>query len=98
MLSRFTGASRELRDAVVVNPYDVEELAEAIRFALELDPGERETRMRRMRQVLRKSNIYGWAADLIKELAEIRIEPSAPEQDYQPGQSEISARGTLPQS
>jgi len=77
VLSRFTGASRELRDAVVVNPYDVEELAEAIRFALELDPGERETRMRRMRQVLRKSNIYGWAADLIKELAEIRLDRTA---------------------
>jgi trehalose 6-phosphate synthase len=77
VLSPFTGASRELRDALVVNPYDIEQLSEAIRFALEMDPGERKTRMRRMRQVLRKSNIYGWAADLIKELAEIRLDRAA---------------------
>ena len=80
VLSRFTGASRELRDALVVNPYDVEQLAEAIRFALEMDPEERKTRMRRMRQVLRESNIYRWAADLIKELAEIRLDTRAPAQ------------------
>ena len=50
ILSPFTGASRELRDALVVNPYDVEQLAEAIRFALEMDPEEKKARMRRMRQ------------------------------------------------
>ena len=74
ILSRFTGASRELRDALVVNPYDVEQTAEAIRFAIEMDPEERRARMRRMRQVLRENNVYGWAADLIKQLAEIRLD------------------------
>ena len=52
ILSRFTGASHELRDALVVNPYDVEQLAEAIRFALEMDPEEKKARMRRMRQAI----------------------------------------------
>jgi trehalose-6-phosphate synthase/HAMP domain-containing protein len=78
VLSRFTGASRELRDGLVVNPYDVEQLAEAIRFAIEMDPEDRKARMRRMRQVVRESNIYRWAADLIKELSEIRLDRSAP--------------------
>jgi trehalose 6-phosphate synthase len=74
ILSRFTGASGELRDALVVNPYDVEQLAEAIRFGLEMDPEEKKARMRRMRQGIREFNIYRWAADLIKELAEIRLD------------------------
>jgi trehalose-6-phosphate synthase len=78
VLSRFTGASRELRDALVVNPYDTEQLAEAIRFALEMDAEEKKARMRRMRQRLRESNVYRWAADLIKELAEIRLDRPAP--------------------
>jgi trehalose-6-phosphate synthase len=83
ILSRFTGASRELRDALVVNPYDVEQLAEAIRFSIEMDPEERRARMRRMRQVLRESNIYRWAADLIKELAAIRLDyPPAARQGH----------------
>ena len=77
ILSRFTGASRELRDALVVNPYDVKQVAEAILFALEMDPEEKKARMRRMRQVLRESNIYRWAADLIKQLAEIRLDAPA---------------------
>ena len=74
ILSRFTGASRELRDALIVNPYDTEQLAEAIRFALEMDPEERRARMRRMRKVIRESNIYRWAANLISELSEIRLD------------------------
>jgi trehalose 6-phosphate synthase len=74
VLSGFTGASRELRDALIVNPYDTEALADAIRSALDMDPGERTARMQRMRRVVREHNIYRWAANLIVELAEIRIE------------------------
>jgi trehalose-6-phosphate synthase len=74
ILSRFTGAGRELRDALIVNPYDTEQLAEAIRFALEMDPEERQARMRRMRHVVKEHNVYRWAANLISELSEIRIE------------------------
>jgi alpha,alpha-trehalose-phosphate synthase [UDP-forming] len=73
-LSRFAGASRELRDALVVNPYDTDEMAEAIHFALEMDPAERRARMRRMRQTVKEQNIYRWAGNLIAELCEVRIE------------------------
>jgi trehalose 6-phosphate synthase len=74
ILSGFTGASRELQDALLVNPYDIEQMADAIRYALEMDPVEREARMARMRRVVRENNIYRWAADLIAELSGIRLE------------------------
>jgi trehalose 6-phosphate synthase len=73
ILSRFAGASQELRDALIVNPYDTEQLAEAIHFALVMDPSERSARMHRLRQVVKEFNIYRWAADLITELSEIRL-------------------------
>jgi trehalose 6-phosphate synthase len=71
VLSRFTGASRELRDAWVVNPYDVEDMAGAIHQALTASATERRSRMRRMRQHVREHNIYGWAGLLVAELAKI---------------------------
>jgi trehalose-6-phosphate synthase/HAMP domain-containing protein len=71
ILSRFTGAARELRDAVLVNPYDVDEMAAAIRTALEMSPGERRGRMGRMRQIVREYNIYRWAGRLLGELARL---------------------------
>ena len=77
ILSRFTGASRELRDALLVNPYDVEQLADAIYFALLMDPAEKSARMHRMRQIVREFNIYRWAADLVTELCEIRLDTHA---------------------
>jgi trehalose 6-phosphate synthase len=74
ILSRFTGASRELRDAIIVNPYDSEQLAEAIHFALVMDPAERSARMHRMRHIVKNFNIYRWAADLVTDLSEIRLD------------------------
>ena len=74
ILSRFTGASRELRDAVIVNPYDTEQLADALHFALTMDPAERSARMHRMRQIVKNFNIYRWAADLVTDLCEIRLD------------------------
>ena len=74
ILSRFTGASRELRDAIVVNPYDIEQLSEAVRIALEMEAGERHARMQRMRRTVREHNVYRWAGNLITDLSEIRIE------------------------
>jgi trehalose 6-phosphate synthase len=74
ILSRFTGASHELRDALIVNPYDIEQLADAIHFALVMDPTERSARMYRMRQIVKNFNIYRWAADLITDICEIRLD------------------------
>jgi len=73
ILSQFTGASRELRDAIIVNPYDVDQMAEAIRSALEMDAEERHVRMVQMRRVVKENNIYRWAGNLITELSEIRV-------------------------
>jgi len=73
ILSRFTGAARELRDALIVNPYDTEQTAEAIRVALEMSAEERSARMQRMRRVVKENNVYRWAANLIAELSEVRL-------------------------
>jgi len=78
ILSRFAGACRELRDALIVNPYDTEQLAEAIRFSLTMDPEEKRLRMQRMRRVVREHNIYRWAATLVRELSEVRLERPEP--------------------
>ncbi len=77
ILSQFTGACRELRDALIVNPYDTDQLAGAIQMALEMDADERQARMRRMRQIVKEHNVYWWAGNLITELAELRIEEPA---------------------
>ncbi|MGC1452415.1 MAG: trehalose-6-phosphate synthase [Candidatus Sulfotelmatobacter sp.] len=74
VLSHFTGAARELPDALLVNPYDIEQMAEAIRVALEMDTEERKARMQRMRRVVREHNIYRWASTLIAELCEVRLD------------------------
>jgi trehalose 6-phosphate synthase len=75
ILSIFTGAAHELRDALQVNPYDIDQMADAIRVALEMDPDERQARMQRMRRTVAEHNIYRWAANLITELTELRLEP-----------------------
>jgi trehalose 6-phosphate synthase len=77
ILSRFTGASSELRDALMVNPYDTEQLADTLYFALVMDSREQGAHMRRMRRTVKESNIYRWAANLITELCEIRLDAHA---------------------
>lgn len=74
ILSVFTGAARELRDALLVNPYDIEQTAEAIRVALEMEPEDRKARMLRMREIVKEQNVYRWAANLIDTLCEVRLE------------------------
>lgn len=73
ILSQFTGASRELKDAIIVNPYDVEQMADAIHLSLEMPPEERSARMGRMRDTLLEYNIFLWAGKLIAELARLRL-------------------------
>ncbi|MGA7079434.1 MAG: trehalose-6-phosphate synthase [Terriglobales bacterium] len=77
ILSQFTGAARELRDALLVNPYDIDQTAEAIRAALEMEPEDKELRVRRMRKTIKEHNIYRWAGNLVTELCEVRLD--APE-------------------
>jgi alpha,alpha-trehalose-phosphate synthase [UDP-forming] len=82
ILSQFTGAARELRDALLVNPYDVDQTAEAIRVALEMEPEEKQLRMHRMRRVVKEHNIYRWAGSLITELCELRLDVDSAQEKF----------------
>jgi len=82
ILSSFTGAAHELTDALLINPYDVQQLAEAIYQALDLSSEQQSARIARMRKTIREYNIYRWAAHLLSDLTEIRIE--APERNEVP--------------
>ena len=77
ILSTFAGAANELVDSLLINPYDVQQLAEAIHQALEMSADEQGLRMARMRKTIHEHNVYRWAANLLSDLTEIRI--AAPE-------------------
>ena len=66
ILSRFTGAAQELAGSLIINPYDIEEMADAILTALEMPREEQRFRMKQMRQTILRHNIYSWAASLLK--------------------------------
>jgi len=68
LLSRYTGASRELPDALLVNPFDVDEVADAMYEAFHMTEKERKTRMRRLRRNVRRNTIYDWGLRIFEEL------------------------------
>ena len=68
VLSQFTGAARELGDAITFNPYNYEDCAEAIKHALTLPEKERKSRMKKMKAAVRENNIYRWSAKIIQAL------------------------------
>jgi len=72
ILSRFTGASKELTDAVLINPYSIEEFSDAIKSAIEMPPEERRARMENMRKVVSENNVYRWAGSIITELTALK--------------------------
>jgi alpha,alpha-trehalose-phosphate synthase [UDP-forming] len=74
ILSIFTGAAHELRDALQVNPYDIDQMADAIRVALEMDPDQKQARMRNMRRTITEHNVYRWAASLIIAVSELNVQ------------------------
>ncbi len=72
ILSQFTGAARELTEALVVNPYDLEQASEALAVALRMPPEEQRERMRSMRRLVAEFNVYRWAGRMLVEAAELR--------------------------
>ena len=74
VLSKFAGASQELRDALLVNPYDVAQVRDAIATALKMGPDERRLRMKRMRQQVKEHNVYRWASNILTDVCAVRIE------------------------
>jgi len=74
VLSQFAGAAEELPDALLVNPYDVREVALAIQRTIRMPQLERLTRMRSMRAAVAENTIDDWAANLLNDLASVRGE------------------------
>jgi len=72
VLSSFTGASRELSEALIVNPYDTRNMAEVIGTALAMPPDEQRERMHLMRDMVRKRNVYRWAAQMLLDAGQFR--------------------------
>jgi len=71
VLSQFTGVAREFTDAVLINPYYIEEFAQSIYLAVTMPEDEKRRRMRNMRNIITHNNVYAWAANIITELASV---------------------------
>jgi trehalose 6-phosphate synthase len=87
ILSQFTGAARELQDALLVNPFDVEQTADALHYALTMPVEDQRRRMRRMRAQVADNNIYRWAGMLLSEVGKL-IEPPMREDEDEPSEIE----------
>jgi trehalose 6-phosphate synthase len=72
VLSHFTGAARELTEALVVNPYDLDEASAALATALAMSPEEQAQRMRAMRRLVSEFNVYRWAGRMLTDAARLR--------------------------
>jgi trehalose 6-phosphate synthase len=72
VLSRFTGAARELAEALLVNPYDLEEASAALALALEMPAAEQAERMRALRSQVADYNVYRWAGRMLSDAARLR--------------------------
>jgi trehalose-6-phosphate synthase len=73
ILSRFAGAARELAEALIVNPYHVEEVADAILAALDMPAAEQRERMASLRSTVRDNNVYRWAGRMLTDAAHLRL-------------------------
>ncbi len=71
ILSQFAGASGELKDAIIVNPYNTEQVGEAVRQSLEMMQSEKMKRMKKLRDIVKNYNVYRWSADLLKEMVNL---------------------------
>jgi len=72
ILSSFAGASRELSEALIVNPYDTRAVADALKRALVMPEDEQRDRMRLMRELIRERNVYRWAAQMLMDASRLR--------------------------
>jgi trehalose 6-phosphate synthase len=73
VLSSFTGASRELTEALIVNPYDLEQASDALATALSMPEQEQSTRLKVMRHRLAEFNVYRWAERMLVDAAHNRL-------------------------
>ena len=68
ILSKFTGVAREYKRALQINPFDVDQFANSIKVALEMDEKEKHSRMRELRKITRSNNVYHWALSIMQQL------------------------------
>jgi len=80
VLSQFAGASRELPEALIVNPYDADQCAAALAAALDMPEAEQRDRMRLMRGLVREFNVYRWAGRMLLDAAAMRRRRHLPAQ------------------
>jgi trehalose 6-phosphate synthase len=78
ILSTFAGASRELPEAVLINPFDVTETAAAMEIAMHMGRDERRSRMSLMRRTVKENNVYRWAGRMLMDAARIRQRQTLP--------------------
>lgn len=78
VLSRFTGAARELEQALLVNPFDIDALCEAMHQALEMPPEEQKARLERMRERVANNNIFSWALAILKDVVQLAEDAVVP--------------------
>ncbi|MEA3135153.1 MAG: trehalose 6-phosphate synthase/phosphatase [Gammaproteobacteria bacterium] len=78
ILSTFAGASRELAEAVLINPFDVNETADAMEIAMRMGRDERRDRMSLMRRTVKENNVYRWAGRMLMDASRIRQRQSLP--------------------
>jgi trehalose-6-phosphate synthase len=78
ILSTFAGASRELPEAVLINPFDVSETANAMEIAMRMGRDERRSRMSLMRRTVKENNVYRWAGRMLMDASRIRQRQSLP--------------------
>lgn len=83
ILSELAGAAQELREAVIINPYDIEGFAAAIEAAIEMPSAERQRRMRALRKVVAGRDIFSWASDILEGLEDIDAAVPAPRMSRQ---------------
>ncbi|OJX02530.1 MAG: trehalose-6-phosphate synthase [Burkholderiales bacterium 70-64] len=72
VLSQFAGAARELHEALIVNPYHIDQVAEALHAALTMPEAEQQARMHSMRQLVREFNVYRWAGRMLLDAGRLR--------------------------
>ncbi len=72
VLSQFTGAARELTEALIVNPYDMDQASDALATALTMQSPEQRERMRSMRKLLADLNVYRWAGKMLLDAVRVR--------------------------
>jgi trehalose-6-phosphate synthase len=73
ILSRFAGAAREMREALIVNPYHVEETADALDRAATMPPAEQRERMASLRMTVRENNVFRWAGNMLSDAGRSRL-------------------------